>query len=447
MASSLGGSANSANHLYGVSRETERMRCRTLYFTNSLFGSAVEICVAFLVGDAFSYGQMADKSAQLALEEFWQANRLGGLADRWMTEFFLDGENATLFPLQDLGRDTPARIAYLDVQQGLDLTCTTQDGVTALRAPDDQGRSVTYDADHMLWTAHAALWNDPRGWPVAMRAADAAQSYTQLLNHRINTHELQARILGVYKAFINTNGVDASGRPDGGLYEWQRKADAYRTLPKRGGVLTLAMDPASGNSEQLDFMVPAQGSGNAETDARALLRLCGLAMGGLPEHWLGEGGNVNKATAGEMSTPAVRIAGKRQAALRDYLNRLMRLELRRRFGPDRRYTVRSSKVSADGLTSTVTTRRVTANQLEFPWELPTLTQDNLANVVGLVQLASTQGLASPQTLSARLGFDSSAEAELLAATGRTLGTPNTPTGGDPSGPALPARPDPAATGD
>ena len=439
-ASSLAGSANSNTYLYGVDRRTERLRARSLYFTNGLFGSAVEVCVAFLVGDDFSHGTMDDKTAQLALEEFWQQNDLGDLADRWMTEFFLDGENATVFPAEDIGRDTPAKVGYLDVQHGVDLTYTTQDGVTAIEAPGGNGQSVTYDAEHMVWTAHMSLWNDPRGWPVAMRAADAAQAYTQLLNHRINTHELQARILGVYKAFVNTQGRNAAGVADGGLYEWQQKANTYRNLPKRGGVLTLAMDPATGNSEELNFMTPANGSGNAETDARALLRLCGLAMGGLPEHWLGEGGNTNRATAGEMSTPAVRIAGKRQAVFRTYLNKVFRLELKRRFGPDKKYTVKSSKLSADGLSSVITTRRVTADYLEMPWELPTLTQDALADVVTLVQTAAAQGLASPQTLSARLGFDSSDEAQRLAALGKSLGQSNippaAPPGGDPNVPPV-----------
>lgn len=412
---------------FALDRESERHKARLLYLANPLLGGATDIATAFLLGDDLTYTPLDDRTANTALEEFWNENDLGTLiTERWLTEFFCDGEQATLFPLEedDPGRDAPARIAFVDVDLGFRLQANVQRGVTAFITKDAAGHERTWDATRFVWTAHQALWNDPRGWPVLMRAVDAAINYITLLNHRMNTHELQARILGVYKAMVNPSGVGPDGKPDGGAYQWSQKVSAYRTLPKRGGVLTLAMIPDGKGgylSEDLQFLTPGKGSADAALDARALLRLVGLVIGALPEHWLGEAGNANRATAGEMSTPAVRVSKKRQGVVRSYLNRLARLELKRRFGPDRQYTIKRVEVRDDGLTRVVRRQRVSADRLEVAWNLPKVEQDSLEMVARKVEVLAAQGLASPQTRAALLGVDPALEVELMAAAGQTFG--------------------------
>ncbi|AFZ67082.1 LAGLIDADG family homing endonuclease [Deinococcus peraridilitoris] len=296
---------------YGLIRELERRRCRAAYFQNALFRGAVQIIAAFLSGDAFSYADPDDKTAALALEEFWQANSLGELfGERWLIEYLLDGENATLFPEQDAGPDLPSRVAFLDVDRTFRLESSTAFGTVAsdmvqgIHVSTGPGVEEPYPLGRFTWTANDALWNDPRGWPVAMGAVDPALAYIGLLNHRLNVHGLQSRVLGVYKAALNPAGTDANGTPDGGVHQWRMKTGAFRQLPAQGGIVPLVVKPGytdqngnryDGFSEELDFPKPASGASDASTDQRAFLRLVGLAMGGLPEHWLGEGGNVNRA--------------------------------------------------------------------------------------------------------------------------------------------------------
>ncbi|GAA4002309.1 hypothetical protein GCM10022631_11230 [Deinococcus rubellus] len=421
---------------YGVSRTFSRRTCRMLYLLpNPMFWGAIQLVTAFLGGDDMSYGQMDDKTAQLALDEFWQANSLDQLmTERFWTEFFLDGENATVFPTGDAdpGGDMPARVAFLDVDAAVEVEGSTARGAVAsdmasrITLSHANGERDVWEAGQFVWTADGAHWNDLRGFPVAAAAADASAALIALYNHRLNVHDVQQRLVAVYTALMDPL------QPDGGKADWQRKTAGFRNLPRRGGVIPLVAKPGytdmagnrfDGVRESLEFPHPASGASDAATDQRSFLRLVGLALGGIPEHWLGEGGHVNRSTASEMNTPAVRVALKRQGTGRGYLNRLMCAELKRRFGPSRLYTVKTTTVSRDGLTRTSGRKRLPADLLEFPWILPDISEDSLQMLINRSVAASANGWASPQTLSGSLGFDPSAENELMAAAGLNFGQP------------------------
>lgn len=434
---------------YGLNRDAERYRARSAYFLNPLFQGAVRIAMSFLIGDQFSYGEVKDNAAATALEEFWQANNLGWLiSERWLKEYFLDGENATVFPQGDAdpGPDTPARIAFLDMDIGVRVESDTASGtvaadmVTALHLRSGL-RERTWNQGEFVWTANDALWNDPRGFPLVSGAVDPAMAYIGLANLRWNIHEIQQRIVAVYTAMLNPAAAD------GGAAEWRAKGGAFRSVPPKGAVVPLIVKPGytdkdgnryDGVRETLEFPRPASGASDAKEDMGVFLRLVGLCMGGLPEHWLMEGGNVNRATAGEMSLPAVRLALQRQATLRFYLDRLMRTELKRRFGPDRKYRIPVRKIKDKGLTAVDTVKWVTADLLEFPWNLPSITVETLETTLKVVLALAAKGWASDQTLAARLGVDVPTEVELMAAAGRTFGQTNAGTAPTPPTPMPPA---------
>lgn len=417
---------------YGVNRDAERYKCRSMYYLNPLFWGAVQIMVSFLVGDSFSYGEVYDRAARTALEDFWQANNLGTLiSERWMPEFVLDGEQATVWPTGDAdpGRDAPARIAFLDLDSGVrvegdtSLGTVAADMVSALHLRRGMNER-TWTRGEFVWTAQDALHNDPRGFPLASGAADAAMAYINLANNRLNIHEIQQRIVGIYTAMLNPE------EPDGGEAKWRAKGGAFRYMPPKGAVVPLITRPgytdAKGNrydgvTEKLEFPKPASGASDAKEDMRVFLRIVGLCLGGLPEHWLGEGGSVNRATASEMSTPAVTLGLRRQATLRSYLDRSMRTELKRRYGPDRKYRLPYSKVNKDGLSRSTGYRTVTADLMEFPWNLPRLDDDTLDTLLRVVTTMADRGWMSDQTAASRLGADVPAEIELMAAAGRTFG--------------------------
>lgn len=63
---------------------------------------------------------------------------------------------------------------------------------------------------------------------------------------------------------------------------------------------------------------PHVGAADVRDDGRAL-RLMVAAGSGIPEHYLGEGGNANRATAAEMGLPAIKRMQRRQEHLRQVL--------------------------------------------------------------------------------------------------------------------------------
>lgn len=421
----------STTRIYGANRDTARRQARRAFFTNPLFGAAVEIAVALIIGDEFTYSPLnADKAAQAVLADLWDANDLGNLmSNRLVTEYLLDGELCAVFPLQDIG-DQAARIAHLDIDRRVTVKSSVMDGVTQIRTPDSSGGELIWEAGQFVWTAHNALWNDPRGWPVAMRAVAPAEAYLNLLGHRLNTHDLQGRILGVQTVFVDRK--DPNSRA-----VFNEKRQAYRRLPRKGGVLTLAKVLADDGktivSDEITFNSPASGAANAQHDARAFVRLTALALLGLPEHYLGEGGTVTRTTADSMTLPAIRSVKRIHAALRSHLDRIFRAELVRRHGPDRLYTVTTHEVSADGLNRTPKKKRVRAGQIEVPWAFPPITQDSLEERIRRAEAAQRNNWASPQSLSASLDFDPAEESERMAAAGLQFGgrpqPPSTPPGG------------------
>lgn len=440
--------ALNSSYLYGVNRDDVRRRTRRAFFTNELFGAAVEIATALLIGDEFSYGELnMDRTGQAILDDFWSENDLSHLVpSRLVMEYLLDGELCAVFPNGSATTpDAPAPIVHLDMDSSVRLFADIS-GVSRVEATAADGSTLKWENGEFVFTAHNALWNDPRGWPVAMRAVGPAEAYLRLLHHRLNTHDLQGRILGVQTVFVDRNDPNSRAA-------YESKRTAYRSMPKRGGILTLAkVEGKDGKiiNDELSFMTPGNGAANAQADARNFVRLAALCVLGMPEHYLGEGGTVTRTTADSMTLPAIRGVKRIHAALRRHFDRMFRLELKRRNGPDRLYTVSRYEVQPDGKTRKKRTKRVTADQIEVPWVFPQVTQDNLSDLITRAELAQRNNWASPQTLSASLGFDPAGEAELLAAVGQSFGQPNpqaapvttqpTGKGGDPGGPQDPQQP-------
>ena len=404
--------------IYGVDRDTARQRTRSAFHANPLFGAAIEVAAALLIGDEFTYGTLnADKTAKAALDDLWTVNNLGHLISaRLSLEYLLDGEMCGVMPLDDPG-DVAARFAHLDMASGVKVRSDTMNGVTGIESRGADSKPLTWEAGQFVLTAHNALWNDPRGWPESMRAVGPANAYMELLGHRLDIHALQGRLLGVQKVFVDRK--DPNSRAI-----FAEKSSAYRRLPRRGGIVTLAMvEGADGKviSDELAFTSPGGGAGNAETDMKAFVRLVALNILGMPEHYLGEGGGVTRTTATSMTLPAIRSVKKVQGAFRSHLDGLYRSDLKRRYGAARVYTVTAYDLRDGGKTRVARKKRVTADQIEVPWVFPSITQENLADLIMRAEAAGDQGWASPQTLSGSLGFDPAAEAENMAAIGLEFG--------------------------
>ena len=187
----------------------------------------------------------------------------------------------------------------------------------------------------------------------------------------------------------------------------------FQAIPREGAVVPLVVRPGYTDlasqkkfdevREDFEFLQPARGAMDAATDMRHVMRLVGLTMGGLPEHWLGEGGNANRATAGQMGDPLVHIGRRRQKLLRSILQRMFMTEAVRRMGPEAKVSPAKGK------------RKVPLRQVDIPFSFPVLRAENLDLIIRRVELGLEQGILSTQGAQADLGYDPALERDRLAA--------------------------------
>ena len=97
----------------------------------------------------------------------------------------------------------------------------------------------------------------------------------------------------------------------------ERKRGEMATAPASGTVLF------HNESEQWRAVNPQIGADDVTDDGRALKLMIAAGAGG-PEHFLGEGGHVNRATAAEMGLPALKRFQRRQEYMRQMITRLVR---------------------------------------------------------------------------------------------------------------------------
>ena len=73
------------------------------------------------------------------------------------------------------------------------------------------------------------------------------------------------------------------------------------------------------------------------------------------------------------------------------------------------------------------------DQFFWPWSFPSLELDQLANTIKKLEMALTQGLASPQTASGELGFNYGIERKLINAAGQQGTASSQPVNGKNTG--------------
>lgn len=412
--------ASSLTGQHAPNRMLERAAARTAFMLNPLLSGAVDVIHGFVLGRGLSYGEFHDKDAQLALEEFWSINDFEELANRWLDEYLVDGENLTLFPTDRVGQNMPARIGFYDVATGFELEHEKglPNHVTSVLTQANR----LYEEGQFHWSAHRAYWNEVRGWPVIMQAVPAALAYVNFVNARIRLHKLQSRINALYKAFIRSTD------PKAALQEQKDKASAFARVPEDGAVMTIGKDPGSGQAEEFELLSTNANARDSSADGRLIRLLVAVALN-LPEHWLGEGGDVTRTTADSMSSPAKNSLEVRQQRVARWATSVFRLELKRRYGPEKKYRVRKARFR-DGI-RVVDNAEVPADLLEPPWLFPEVDEENLEGIIQKVKLASEKRYASAQTLAGILGFDYAQELE-------NMGTESDDTGGgDPENDSRP----------
>lgn len=374
-------------HLLGTSE-------RAAFEEQPLFAAAVLTLAALVVGDGVTYGTLDDAAAQTALEEWYALNKLADYSVEMFINWLLDGELLVLLALNG-SRTEPAWVNIWD---------TRLDGVT-INHPEGNPRDIrsvqvgtrTIQPGGFVWRANTR-WNRLRGISTVRTAVKPACDYTRLGDLRMRAHELRGRINAIYYAFARS------------AKELEAKAARYRKLPTSGNVLTIQMDPETGQSEKVDFTNPRTDASDAESDVRMLIRTVGMVFG-LPEHFLSVGDTANLATARAMSEPMIRRVEGHQELIRGVLTELFQKELVRRYGPTRTYLVRRREV-VDGRYEVVESR-VLAEDLEIPLNFPPVIDEGDTDLER-IKYGYDKGLVSGETATEELGFDPALEAERLS---------------------------------
>ena len=298
------------------------------YNANPMANAIVEMGVNFVLGDGL-HVEAPHPKVQRLLDAFWHDpdNRMDIRQYELATELSLYGELFVRFfvnpysghvkiglldpSLVDMIETDPNNIEkQLRVHQrpiAMSATAPTPPSTPAPVADPDFIKGIWYEVpDEIVHFAINKVSNAKRGKSDLATLLPWLRRYKDWLIDRVRINKYKA-------AFLWDVTLAGAGRK-----EIENKMMEYAIPPEPGSLLI------HNESEQWKAVQPQINAGNAAPDGQAIKLM--IAMGaGIPEHWLSEGGDVNRATAAEMSLPTLKKFQRRQ----DYLKYLLRTILDR----------------------------------------------------------------------------------------------------------------------
>jgi hypothetical protein len=218
--------------------------------------------------------------------------RLGYIDPAYISQVYPDPENVKIkIGVEISSIDSSAKLRRLKV--------ILAEENTSFLSPSGQSLRETFaDGDCFFFTINA-LTNEMRGTSDLFTIADHLDGYEQFL---YDSSEKYAKF-NSYFYDVTVTGAD------------EEKLEEFRTRytpPKSGGAFIHNENITS------EAVSPDLKAEDAQTAAR-LHRNHILGSMGLPEHWFGGGGDVNRATAAEMDAPSIKIIESRQTRVKNML--------------------------------------------------------------------------------------------------------------------------------
>jgi hypothetical protein len=164
------------------------------------------------------------------------------------------------------------------------------------------------DGDCLYYAINKASSSETRGISDLFALADWLDGYEQLIWNGLE----RTGFLNAFCWDITLEGMDQAG-----INEWKR----HNPPPKPGSVFP------HNEKVTLQAVTPDLKGEDYEKHAR-LVRNQILGAAGYPEHWYGGGGDVNRATAAEMSTPTLKGLQARQRFVKYILTEILTLQVR-----------------------------------------------------------------------------------------------------------------------
>lgn len=302
--------------------------CYWLWKTNPLGKFIIDITTAFVVADGVPF-TTENEQVKEVLTDFWNdsANQLDIFFEKHVTELGVFGELCLpAFVLKNTGK---VRIGYIDpadidtvhtdphnVKIIVGVTLKSLDGEPGRKlatiipnedieilTPKGQALRAQFTDGFCSFDKINTLTNEPRGCSDLFVVADHLDGYEQFMADMM---EKFAQFNPFYWD-VTVEGETAE--------ELQKKANLYQP-PKSGGSFI--------HNEKVKSapISPTQNAFDAEVGAR-LLRNHIFSVFGIPEHWAGGGGNVNRATASEMDLPALKMLSRRRKTVHMILRKLL----------------------------------------------------------------------------------------------------------------------------
>lgn len=296
-----------------------------LWKTNPLGKWIIEVVTAFVTAGEAPYSAK-NEDVKEVLNGFWYdpVNRMDLNWENFVRELGIYGEQCwPVFIAEQTGRlrcgsVDPAYIqeVYPDpenVKIKIGLTVGSHDGSARPRrlriVVDDESeaflspaakalRETFNDGECFFFTVNA-LTNEMRGTSDLFTVADHLDGYEQFL---FDSSEKYAR----FNAFFYDVTVEGADEK-----KLQEERERYQP-PQTGGAFIH-------NEKVKAQAVSPEMKANDAAQAARLHRNHILGSLGLPEHWFGGGGDVNRATAAEMDTPARKMIEARQTRCKNML--------------------------------------------------------------------------------------------------------------------------------
>jgi hypothetical protein len=272
------------------------------YCTNPLAYAIVEMGVNFILGGGVRL-EAAGPPAQRVLDRFWEdpQNHMAERVYMLATELALYGELFVRF--------------FTDPPSGRTVIRTIDPlRITAIEThPEDLERHLRYQLDAATWIDALEVEcfqvnrvsNALRGRSDLATVLPWLRRYKEWLTDRVRVNRFKSAF--VYDVTIQ--GATAA--------TLQARRAEWAEPPEPGTVIF------HNESESWTAVQPRIDADDVRADGHAL-KLMIAAGAGLPEHYLGEGGNVNRATAAEMGLPTMKRFQRRQEYFRHVLRRIAR---------------------------------------------------------------------------------------------------------------------------
>src|SRR5713226_5246049 len=363
-------------------------QCFEAYSSNPLARQAIEITTSMVLGSGLKV-VAASARAQRILDRFWHDadNRMDMRVYSLCTELALYGEQFIRFfvnPMDGavkIGQIDPSTIDEIETdpnnvertlrfhQRPLTGAGGQEPGAgnptgPRLPAPDSLEGRWFLAGQEVVQFAVNKVSNAKRGQSDLATLLVWLRRYKDWLTDRVRLNKFK----GAFLWDVKLAGADKK--------TIDRKKMEYAYPPLPGSLIV------HNETEEWSAVEPRIGADQVEADGKALKMM--IAVGaGLPEHYLAEGGNVNRATAAEMGLPTLKRFERRQ----DYVGFMLRTILDRVL----------AEAAGAGLPSTRVDRRY---EIVFP---PITVQDGegiaatMSQLVPALQAAKQEGWLADAT--------------------------------------------------